>query len=83
MVRRAATLEPMSRQPKGKPRRPNRTGVPLHIYIPPEVRAALDALADENRRPLTTEVLIALENHLKAAGRWPLSPSPPTPPKED
>jgi hypothetical protein len=82
MGRRAATLERMGRQPK-RQKKPNRSGVPLHVYLPPEVRAAMDALADDNRRSLTTEVLIALENHLKATGRWPLSSSPPPTPKEE
>ncbi len=57
-----------------QPKRPNRTGVALHIYIPPDIRAAMDALAGDNRRPLTTEVLIALEAHLRAAGRMPNRP---------
>ena len=50
---------------------PNRTGVPLHIYISPELRQAIDSCADENRRKLTQEVVIALEEHLKRQGRWP------------
>lgn len=51
--------------------KPNRTGVPLYVYVPPEIRSAIDELAERNRRPLTSEVLIALEAHLKAAGLWP------------
>jgi hypothetical protein len=57
--------------PDDGPRRPKRTGVPLHIYVPPELRAAMDALAERNRRLLTTEVIMALEAHLAAAGLWP------------
>lgn len=53
------------------PKKPNRKGVPLHIWLDAQLRAAIDALAETNRRPLTTEVSIALENHLKAAGLWP------------
>lgn len=63
-------------EPAPEPRRPNRTGVPLHVYIPPDIREALDAMAEDNRRPLTSEVLIALEAHLKAAGRMPQRPKP-------
>lgn len=62
-----------TRPPEEDPekRRPNRSGVPLHIYISRELRQAINELAEENRRLITTEVVIALENHLKAAGRWP------------
>jgi hypothetical protein len=34
--------------------------------LPRRVIEALDKLAEQNRRPVTTELLIALENHL-----WP------------
>lgn len=54
-------------------RTPVRTGVPLHIYIPPALRDAIDSCAESNRRKLTQEVIIALEEHLKKAGRWPVS----------
>jgi hypothetical protein len=60
-----------SQPPADDPKRPRRTGVPLHVYIPPDLRAAMDRLAGENRRSLTSEVMIALENHLKAVGQWP------------
>ena len=48
-----------------------RTGKPLHVWIPDELRDAIDDLATENRRPLTEEVKIALEKHLTEAGKWP------------
>lgn len=70
MGERAATMPRMGKH-SPEPKRPKRTGVPLHIYLPPELRAAIDALAEDNRRLLTVEVIMALENHLKAAGRWP------------
>ena len=56
----------------GGKKRPNRSSVPLHVGIPPELRAALDLLIEKTRRPLTTEVVIALENHCRAEGCWPL-----------
>lgn len=52
-------------------KKPKRRGVPLHIWIEPALKDAIDRLSDQNRRPLTTEVVIALEKHLKEAGLWP------------
>lgn len=52
-------------------RKPNRSGVPIHFYAPPELREALDACAADNRRTMTAEAMIALENHLQALGYWP------------
>lgn len=59
--------------PKQPP--PNRTGKSLHVYIDPALRDAMELLVRQSRRSLTTEVEIALENHLSAAGLWP----PPAP----
>lgn len=39
--------------------------------LPVPILAALNQLSKANRRPATTELLIALENHLQLAGRWP------------
>lgn len=65
----------MTQEPKrGRGRPPGRQGVSLHVRISAEMKAALDALSDRNRRPLTTEVEIALEAHLKEAGLWPWPP---------
>ncbi len=47
-----------------------RHGVPLQMYLPAWVKEALESLAQDGRRPLTSECMIALEAHLKAAGRW-------------
>ena len=66
------------RKPSGARKPPKRTGVPLHIYIDPALRDALNKLCDKTRRLLTTEVVIALENHLQAAELWP----PPEGPQE-
>jgi hypothetical protein len=48
-----------------------RRGKPLNVWVPLELRDALDASAARNRRPLTTETVIALENYLTAQGLWP------------
>jgi hypothetical protein len=37
----------------------------LYIEIPEALGQALEALADKNRRTITAEVTIALENHLQ------------------
>lgn len=54
-------------------KQPNRTGVPLQLYVPPWVKDVLAGMAEDGRRSLTNEVLTALEAHIRAAGRW----SPP------
>lgn len=56
--------------------KPTRTGVPLHVWLDPALRQAIDCLAAQTRRSLTTEVTMALESHLKAAGLWPPADSP-------
>lgn len=52
--------------PKG-----TRRGRPLHVWLDPRMREALDALAARTRRLITTEVVMALEKHLAEAGLWP------------
>jgi hypothetical protein len=52
-----------------------RTGVSLHVYIGPALREAMDKLIERDRRSLTTEVEMALENHLKEKGLWPPKPA--------
>jgi hypothetical protein len=69
-----ALMPPRKPKPPGKKTvkpTPNRSGVPLHIYIPPAIRQAMDDCATANRRKLTQEVLIALEEHLKRQNRMP------------
>jgi hypothetical protein len=56
-------------------KKPSRTGEPLHVYLPPELRAALKRVTVKTRRKLTTEVTIALERHCAEHGEWP----PPAP----
>ncbi len=62
--------EPVKRGP-GRPA--GRTKVPLPLRIDPRLKAALETLAEMNRRKVTTEVELALEDRLRAAGLWPPS----------
>jgi predicted DNA-binding protein len=61
----------MDAKKKNGKKKPARSGKPLHVWIPAELRDALDALSEKTRRHLTSEVVIALENHLAANGLWP------------
>lgn len=56
--------------PKKKPKR-IRKGAPLNIYLPQKLRDALDDSAEGNRRPVTSETIIALEEYLTRQGKWP------------
>ena len=47
---------------------PVRHGSPLRIWIPQRIRRHIDNLRRDKRRTLTTEILIALEDHLRANG---------------
>jgi len=47
---------------------PKRTGLSLHVYLPPVLRKALDEAADRNRRKITGEVIVAIEKHLRELG---------------
>ena len=48
-----------------------RAGKPLHVWIPEALRDAIDKAAEVNRRHLTSEVEIALEEYLTKQGLWP------------
>jgi hypothetical protein len=62
----------MSKQRKTSDRKQiQRSGKPLNVWIPEELREALDQSAAKNRRLLTTEVVIALEQYLSTQGLWP------------
>src|SRR4051794_35774659 len=50
---------------------PQRSGKPLNVWLDAALRDAIDLLLTRTRRTLTTEVSIALEEHLKKAGLWP------------
>lgn len=55
---------------KGK-RKPKRKGKPLHVWLEPALRDAIDESADLHRRKITEEVSIALEKYLETLGLWP------------
>lgn len=40
-----------------------------HLTLPPRLHQLLSELAEENFRPITYELQIAVVNHLKAAGK--------------
>lgn len=42
--------------------------------LPEDLIDGLDGLAESNRRPSTSEVEIAIEEHLRAHDRWPPKP---------
>lgn len=74
----------MAKQKKLKKRKmpatkdpPKRAGKPLHVWIPKNLRDAIDAAADKNRRHITSEVEIALEEYLAKQGLWPHPPKRP------
>lgn len=60
-------------QPKSEDRHKFR---PLGLRFSRQLIEAMRDLAEKNRRPLTTEITIALENHLTAAGLWPPKATP-------
>lgn len=62
--------KPPPAAPDPAPKQPRRQK-PLHVWLEPALREALDRLAKRNRRLLTTEVEIALEKHLADEGLWP------------
>lgn len=43
--------------------------VPTYLRLPKAIKAAMESLAEENRRTLTAEIVLALESHLKESGR--------------
>lgn len=45
--------------------------VTVSFRWPPDVRDALEKLAADERRTLTQQALIAVEEHLAKHGRWP------------
>jgi hypothetical protein len=67
--------------PETAPKRPKkRRGVPLHVYIDPELREVLDAVVEESE-PHTGQkavVELALRRYFTSLGRWP-RPAPPPP----
>lgn len=60
-----------AKKPDEKPKRPNRSGVPLHIYIPPALDGIISAGAKRRRRKITQEVIVAIEEHYRRLGELP------------
>jgi hypothetical protein len=71
----------MSVVAKKKPK-PVRTGKPLHVWLEPALRDAIEEARRRGRRSLRGEVSIALEQYLKGLGLWP-PPPPGQLPEED
>jgi hypothetical protein len=65
--------------PRPKPEIPR---IMRSLRLPANLWAAMDAAAKANRRPLTTQIEIALEEHLKALGLWPPPPGSHPPKKK-
>lgn len=65
---------------KKKPGRPKSSDliakVPLHVEVLPEMKEAIEALAEQNHRKITGEVVVALKDHLQRNGFWPWPPPP-------
>lgn len=41
------------------------------VRVPPDLHALLKELAEQNSRPLSWELRLAITTHLRAAGKWP------------
>lgn len=54
-----------------KPSKPVRIGKPLHVWLDPYLRDAIEAARKKGRRTLREEVSIALEQYLEQLGLWP------------
>jgi hypothetical protein len=52
-------------------KKPKRSGGPLQLYIPPWLKTAVEQMAKDGRRSRTSEVIMALESHVRAAGYLP------------
>lgn len=62
------------RKPKGRPATGRRKGKNLNVWIDSALRAIMNELADESRRPLRSEVELALEQYAASKGKWPPEP---------
>lgn len=66
------------------PPKPGRPRTSRSYRLPDDLLAAFEAHAKEARRPMTTEIEIAMENHLAALGKWPPgATAPPSLPPAD
>jgi len=71
MARRKKTGRP-------KPAAPNRSGVPLYVYVPVELGDALQRYLDGTspRVSKTSAVEAAIQAFLREKGHWPPPPDP-------
>ncbi len=60
-------------EPEDQPKRPARTGSPLHAWIDPAIMEALDAYVEstEPRVTKTSTIETAIKDFLRRQGRWP------------
>ncbi len=49
----------------------------IQARVSPALYAALEALVAETRRTKNVELVLALEEHLRRAGKWPPPPAAP------
>lgn len=56
---------------EGEAAKPSRRGKALHLWIDPALRELLESLAERNRRTITVEVTIALEERFRRLGLLP------------
>ena len=68
----APTMADMA--PKSTKKVVTRTGSPLHVWIDPALKKALDQALKISRRKLNAEVAVALEEYLTKQGLWPPPP---------
>jgi hypothetical protein len=62
-----------------EPKKPSRTGRPLHVWLPNELMDALDAYVDRSRPRTSAKAItqMVLEDFLRAAGLLPPSADRP------
>lgn len=51
--------------------RPKKTTVPIQIRVVPELAKVLQDYADEQRHERSQEIILILEEKMRAAGKWP------------
>lgn len=63
----------MAKRKPGRPKSGPSVKAVLHIEVPPELKDAVERLAERNQRKITGEVIVALQKHLQDSGVWPPS----------
>ena len=72
--KKANAPEPVPDEPHDEQVAKGRLGIPVQVYVSAEMRAAISLLLLRTRRKLSTEIVIAIEKHLRDEGFWPLPP---------